>query len=351
MTTTGRIKYIDIARGIAMLCIVLGHLGNSQINRVVFTFHVPIFFFITGYFMNRKLKTKDFIKDKARTLLIPYVCTCIVIILLDGLKYLLFYGAVDAKKVMLDWLYASIYGSGGSYTDPFYIKAIGAIWFLWATFWGSVFLRSIMNAKAGTRILLVLVLFLAGHWSCKLFWFPLSIQAGCCATLFMYLGHLLKDIKGPLQKITIEAKTFLSILALAVWLSFIKNFQSFWLVRCDIGRGVIDIIGCICGCYMVVLTAAYIEKHTVYIANGLSYLGKYSLFMLCIHIIELDILPWGRVQQSLVAYGIPGRLGWILVIIGKYFIIIPTTIMCSKWNFTRKLFGFSNTKMEEKCGG
>ncbi len=36
-----RIKYIDIARGIAMLCIVLGHLGNSQINRVVFTFHVP----------------------------------------------------------------------------------------------------------------------------------------------------------------------------------------------------------------------------------------------------------------------------------------------------------------------
>ena len=46
---TKRLTYIDIARGIAIICIVLGHLGNNTINRVVFTFHVPIFFFITGY--------------------------------------------------------------------------------------------------------------------------------------------------------------------------------------------------------------------------------------------------------------------------------------------------------------
>lgn len=38
-----RVQYFDIARGIAMICIILGHLNNSLINRVVFTFHVPIF--------------------------------------------------------------------------------------------------------------------------------------------------------------------------------------------------------------------------------------------------------------------------------------------------------------------
>lgn len=345
--TTGRVKYIDIARGIAMLCIVLGHLGNSQINRVVFTFHVPIFFFITGYFINNKLTMKNFIKDKAKTLLIPYLCTCIVIIFLGGLEYFIFYGAEDAKKAMLDWVYASIYGAGDAYTEPFYIKAIGAIWFLWATFWGSVFLRSILNVKTGTRILLVLVLFFIGSWSRKLFWFPLSIQAGCCATLFMYLGHLLKDIKELLKKINIETKTVLSILALAIWFSFIKNFQSFWLVHCDIGRGVIDIVGCICGCYIVLLVAKYIEKHTSYLSGGLSFLGRYSLFMLCIHMIELDILPWGGVQQSLIAYGVSENSSLFLVIIGKFLIIIPLTIICSKLDFVCKLFGFSNIKMEE----
>lgn len=47
-----RVQFLDIARGIAIICIILGHLNNSLINRVVFTFHVPIFFFITGYFMS-----------------------------------------------------------------------------------------------------------------------------------------------------------------------------------------------------------------------------------------------------------------------------------------------------------
>ncbi len=347
MTTTGRIKYIDITRGIAILCIVLGHLGNSQINRIVFTFHVPIFFFITGYFINNKLMIRDFIKYKVKTLLIPYVCTCIVIIFLGGLEYFIFYGAGDAKKAMLGWVYASVYGAGDAYVEPFYIKAIGAIWFLWAIFWGSIFLRGLLNVKTGTRILLVLVLFFIGSWSRKLFWFPLSIQAGCCATLFVYLGYLLKNIKKQLKELTIEVKTVLSILALAVWFSFIKNFQSFWLVHCDIGRGVIDIIGCICGCYIVVLIAKYIEKHTIYLSNSLSFFGRYSLFMLCIHMIELDTLPWGWVQQSLIVYGIAENFGLILVIIGKFFIIIPITIVCSKLDFVRRLFGFSSIKTGE----
>lgn len=57
-----RLQYIDIAKGIAMICIILGHLGNANINRIVFTFHVPIFFFITGYFTNSKRDLNDFIK-------------------------------------------------------------------------------------------------------------------------------------------------------------------------------------------------------------------------------------------------------------------------------------------------
>ena len=45
-----RIEYLDVARGIAMLSVVLGHMGIFNINRVVFTYHLPILFFITGYF-------------------------------------------------------------------------------------------------------------------------------------------------------------------------------------------------------------------------------------------------------------------------------------------------------------
>ena len=62
-----------------MISIIIGHLGEPSINRVVFTFHVPVFFFITGYFLSDRKSIKDFIKNKARTLLVPYALTCAVI--------------------------------------------------------------------------------------------------------------------------------------------------------------------------------------------------------------------------------------------------------------------------------
>lgn len=39
-----RLEYVDVAKGIGIICIILGHLGLASVNKVVFTFHVPIFF-------------------------------------------------------------------------------------------------------------------------------------------------------------------------------------------------------------------------------------------------------------------------------------------------------------------
>ncbi len=336
-----RLQYIDIARGIAIICIILGHLGISQINRIVFTFHVPIFFFITGFFTNTALSIKEFIKHKIKTLIVPYIFTCLVIILLATIEYRIFVDSKAAMGAFTEWTYAAIYGAGDSYSYPFHIKAIGALWFLLATFWASIFLRIILAVKGGpgTRITIVLILFIAGYWSRKLFWFPFSIQAGCCATLFLYFGYLLSISKKQIQQLSIEVKAVGTIFALLAWVDFIKNFQSFWLVHCDIGRGVIDIFGCICGCYIIILILWYIEKHTYIFSGILSFFGEYSLFMLCSHITELNTLPWGRVTQKLIIYGMPEYCQIYLIIIGKLSLIIICTIICSRCNKIRKIFG------------
>ena len=104
-----RVKYIDIARGIAILCIILGHLGNATINRIVYTFHVPIFFLITGYFMSDKMSTREFCQKRIRTLILPYVYTCILMILFSFLKGLL---SGNAISNIIKWTVASLYGAG-----------------------------------------------------------------------------------------------------------------------------------------------------------------------------------------------------------------------------------------------
>ena len=49
MDAKGRIEWIDFAKGIAMLCVILGHLGSDLANRVVFGFHLTVFFLLGGY--------------------------------------------------------------------------------------------------------------------------------------------------------------------------------------------------------------------------------------------------------------------------------------------------------------
>ena len=344
MGSTNRTKYIDIARGIAILCIILGHQGKYEISKIVFTFHVPIFFFITGYFFNKKQDLAEFIKKRVKTLLVPYACTCVVTIILAVILELL-RGGENVIKVALEWCYASLYGAGDSYTEPFYIKQIGALWFLLATFWGSVFFRIALNMKKHVRIIFILSLFTLGYWtSVHLFWFPFSIQAGCCATLFIYVGYLVKKSKDVYHHLPKEAKALGTILAAAVWFDFMKNFQSFWLVHCDIGRGIIDIIGCICASYMVILISKGIERVSKLLSNFLSFLGKYSLIVLCIHILELNLFPWWRVSELLMGFGTPEMLAKYLVVILKFVAIIIATFICSKIKVITKLFGMKVAK-------
>ena len=47
----GRIDFIDIQKGIGILLVVFGHLisADSYIYRIVFSFHMPLFFLLSGY--------------------------------------------------------------------------------------------------------------------------------------------------------------------------------------------------------------------------------------------------------------------------------------------------------------
>lgn len=334
-----RKQYIDLARGIAMICIVLGHLGNTTINRFVFTFHVPLFFMLTGYFTNAKQSIPEFTKKKFKTLIIPYIVTCCAIIGLSILFNQFFPTGLSHKEVLLQWIKASLYGAGDSYKEPFVIHSIGAIWFLWATFWGSILLRILLELKPIYRILLVFSIFFGSVLSTKLFWFPLSIQAAGPALLYMYIGYAGKTIIPLAKELSKEIKTFLFITGLWVWISFIVQFKSFWLVHCDYGRGVIDIFGSICAVCCVLVICKWITEHHDSMVKGLAYLGQYSLIMLCTHIIELDLFPWRK--WSLILFGELNDTGYLLFrICGKFLWIIPLTILLSRWNVSRKIFGY-----------
>ena len=83
MNKSERLRSVDIARGIGILSIIVGHFGIPAIVRVVFTYHIPVFFLITGYFTKEE-PIPLFLRKKVKTLLFPYLLTCLAVILLQG---------------------------------------------------------------------------------------------------------------------------------------------------------------------------------------------------------------------------------------------------------------------------
>lgn len=69
---------IDVMKGIGILLVITGHISkNQQINSWIYSFHMPLFFFISGItcYMSNK---KDFIKRKFKSLIIPYLIFSII---------------------------------------------------------------------------------------------------------------------------------------------------------------------------------------------------------------------------------------------------------------------------------
>lgn len=66
-----RNNLIDIVKGIGILLVVLGH-QNTILTQEIYSFHMPLFFFLSGIFHKNYSSYIEFIKRKIRTLMIPY---------------------------------------------------------------------------------------------------------------------------------------------------------------------------------------------------------------------------------------------------------------------------------------
>ena len=81
---TKRIEWIDTAKGIGIILVIIGHIipFNNPVCKLIFSFHMPLFFFLSGITYNEKRYTsfKLLLKNKARTLIVPFIITALITI-------------------------------------------------------------------------------------------------------------------------------------------------------------------------------------------------------------------------------------------------------------------------------
>lgn len=291
-----RVKYFDIAKGIGIICVILGHMSIKPIDRFVFTFHMPLFFLISGYFM-KEMDNRKFILKKAKQLLMPYIFTCLCIIMLSTLQQDSYNNVLYQLR---KWIVASIYGSGAR-TDFFIfnLQPIGAIWFLLALLISMSIVNMIVKYKYSSAW--IVVFFVVGYYSAKYTWLPFSIQAGFTASLFVYIGFRAKE-KEILNR---KAKIDQLIIMFIIWGIAIYEKGLLCMVNNTYPKGILDIIGSISATYIIIVVSKIIETKFRLITNILSFYGENSLIILCFHLIELNTFNWGLIYAFWSDIGLP----------------------------------------------
>ena len=79
MNQTNRIVEYDIAKGVCILLMVIGHSGLTGVgHNLIYAFHMPFFFFISGVTTDYSKDFWPFVKRRFKSLLVPFMCYYVI---------------------------------------------------------------------------------------------------------------------------------------------------------------------------------------------------------------------------------------------------------------------------------
>ncbi len=133
-----RETWIDVCRGIGIILVLLGH-TDPPFKWLIFGFHMPFFFILSGYLYKDGVDTKGYISKLFKNYMIPYFILCGV-----NLVIVLVQNALDGG-ISLEWVRRYI--SSIIYTGE-YLPNCTPLWFLPALFVTMIMLHFIHKADS-----------------------------------------------------------------------------------------------------------------------------------------------------------------------------------------------------------
>jgi polysaccharide biosynthesis protein PslL len=336
-----RIEYLDIAKGIGILLVVLGHNDFEVISlfvqRLIYSFHMPLFFFLSGYFLNTAVPFFEFFKKRFNALLKPFFFTI----------FLIYFTSVSFEKMgfntAIQRTVKSLYGSG-HYLDwvqlwflpHLFAVSLYAFLFImlvsklrnrWIT-WG-ILLATLAIAVPFLNIFYPFPLSILGK-DYELWGLPFSIDLVLVTGFFFILGY-------EVRQVTTE-KTFDNGLILAVTGGIVLLLNLLFPYEIDFNirlyqSFLVNTAEAILGILFVLALARQFELRTTRLASFLKYLGNISLIILLFHV-PIQAFWAQKVENVTGNFPLGILVGFIMGVIGPiliYEIFIHFNPVASFW--------------------
>lgn len=274
-TSNKRIEQIDIARGIAAICMILGHsfiVHPIDISAVgwcnalhiwIYSFHMELFFFLTGAVWHRT-KILNYAKKKAMRILIPYVTFGVCSIVIRSLNI----GAVNNQESAREGLFNLILHGGG-------------YWFLYVLLFMYI-LYPIMDyvlLKMKSADEWILVLALSLMILSNIIKFPTVFMLDSLVYYFPFflLGKYLLGTRKFLSNQRTMTIVIEEIIGVAAYALLSVVYSSFELLAMQQARAFIMIF--VIYCFVEVIVRVKVKKERILssLTNFVSDCGRYTL--------------------------------------------------------------------------
>jgi fucose 4-O-acetylase-like acetyltransferase len=313
-----RIAYIDVARGIGILLVVAGHndvsLVAPYLHQWIYSFHMPLFFFLSGYFFKPAIPFGELLKKRFNTLLKPYIFT---ILLIYGVS--VSFGKMSFETA-LRRLAKSAYASG-YYLDWVQLWFIPHLFLL--SFYALLFYALFKPGKNHwPRILALSGLYALGVYAIGTFWdypvslfgkeyvlfgLPFSADLLLVSGFFFVLGSEIRNLlKGDFFEkvwVTVISGTvlFASNYFFVDFIDFNGRFYPNWYL---------STLEALLGITFVLSLSTQIAKHTKRLSTLLQYVGNASLFILIFHV-PIQAFWGDKIQAVGGSLGLSIALGFV----------------------------------------
>lgn len=323
-----RNEAIDILKGIGIILVLTAHSLEGFVSKFAYTFHMPLFFIVTGLFISEYVRTEGYSfmawwkqrlwKDFTR-LIIPALFTVAVILIVSSLSLIL---SDTYLQDPLKLIWNDV--PEGKYD---YINMLGNLWFLFALFFAKQFFFILRQLIRGKMLLAAcFIIGLAAVFIRQWYNYPLEVLGGATVLPFVWGGYYLKRHGGV--ETGVPRWFYLSIF---FWMSFI-----FWgdgrLGAMPFAYYLPYIVSACGGTLFFYHVSKLISNKTKYLRKIMAFLGMYSLILICAPSIETYCFPMQEIIPQL-----PFRS--VFVIIGKVGWCAIAVYACLKIPFLSKVFG------------
>ena len=290
---------LDIAKGIGIILVVLGHNWSvlreeGEVYRIIFSFHIPLFLFISGLFLKDDDSLGRFTASRADALLKPFLGIALLVCILRV------FGVTDHSPNTASgfvFFIQMLYSTRGYITLEWL-----PLWYLPYLFLALFFSKGILQStiKLPHRqnwIVGIIILLLAfGIWFANTIFLtnprlPFTSDMLPVGTAILLIGFLLK---GRVQAMTFSLPLFLSSVFAFSLLHYFFN-DTIDLGARIYSDPVISTLQAGLGTYMV-LSISLLLKQVQSFSRFLVYMGTASLFIMMFHNFAQVNVYWGLLQ-------------------------------------------------------